>query len=274
MTIRFASQTYAWQMSGAWRGRLGEIAEVVGRNGFEGIEFEVVMSEGYETADAVSRLLTGNDLSVAAITLVLPWRHTEETPEERAEADRIIDVLRHFPGAKLALVQWPFDEPPAEREAAQDRLLSCLTAITARALAAGVSPTYHPNSPAGSIVRDSDDYERVLPRLPQGLGWTPDTGHIALGGMDCVEVIRRYRDRVDHIHLKDADAAGQWVPNGSGVIDMPGAVRLLAETGYSGWIVVEDESPDAERDPHASAAANSEYVRDVLKPITEREAQP
>src|SRR5690349_9256628 len=109
MTIRFASQTYSWQMSGNWLGRLGEIAEVVGRSGFEGIEFEVVMADGYATADEVSRLLDETRLSLAAITLVLPWRHAEETSEERAEADRIIEVVRHFPGAKLALVQVPFE---------------------------------------------------------------------------------------------------------------------------------------------------------------------
>jgi len=269
MTIRFASQTYSWQMSGNWFGRLGEIAQVVGRSGFEGIEFEVVMADGYATADEVSRLLDETGLSLAAITLVLPWRHAEEASEERAEADRVIEVVRHFPGAKLALVQVPFDAAPADRASAQDRLLACLRAVTQRALDAGVSPTYHPNSPGGSIVRDINDYERVLPLLPSGLGWTPDTGHIYMGGMDCVETIRRFRDLVDHIHLKDADADGHWVPNGTGVIDMAGAVQLLAETGYAGWVVVEDESPEAERDPHATAQANRAYVRDVLEPITE-----
>lgn len=270
MTIEFASQTYSWQMSGSWGGRLAEIAEVVAGSGFRGIEFEVVMSGGFETAEAVADLLAKNDLQLASLTLVLPWRDPQETYEERAEADRVIQVVRHFPGSKLTLVQVPFADPPVDRVAAQDNLLGCLAAVAERARAAGVAPTFHPNSPTGSIVRNLADYERVMPLLPEGLGWTPDTGHLAVGGMDAVGMIRRYRDRVDHIHLKDADAAGNWVPNGSGAIDMAGAVSLLAETGYSGWVVVEDESPMAEQDPNASAAANGEYVRTVLQPITDR----
>jgi inosose dehydratase len=270
MMIDFASQTYSWQMSGRWAGRLGEIAEVVGSSGFAGIEFEVVMSGGYETAERVEALLAANGLALAALTLVLPWRNPEETAEEVAEADRVIEIVRHFPGAKLVLVQVPFDAPPADRETAQDHLLGCLSGLAARAVAAGVSPTFHPNSPRGSIVRTRSDYERVLPLLPSGLGWTPDTGHLAVGGMDSVEMIRLYRPLVDHIHLKDADDAGNWAQNGSGSIDMAGAVALLAQTGYTGWVVVEDESPEAEADPNSAAVANGRFVRDVLTPLTSR----
>lgn len=264
MTIEFASQTYSWQMSGKWGGRLGEIAAVVAASGFTGIEFEVVMSGGYETAPDLARLLDETGLRLAAVTLVLDWREAQETEQERAEADRVIEVVRPFPGSKLNLVPMPFASPPRDRWLAQAHLLACLTDITDRATAVGVSPTFHPNSPRGSIVRVREDYERVIPRLPEGLGWTPDTGHLAVGGMDPVEMIRLFRDRVDHIHLKDADASGRWVQNGSGAIDMAGAVALLAQTGYSGWVVVEDESPEAEQDPNAAAAANGDYIRSVL----------
>jgi inosose dehydratase len=264
MTIDFASQTYSWQMSGKWGGRLADIAEVVAASGFAGIEFEVVMSGGYESAADVARLLDKNGLRLAALTLVLDWREAQETERERIEADRVIEVVSHFGGSKLNLVPMPFAAPPTDRLLAQDHLLACLTGVTERAIAAGVSPTFHPNSPRGSIVRVRDDYERVIPRLPEGLGWTPDTGHLAVGAMDPVEMMGQFRDRVDHVHLKDADASGQWVQNGSGAIDMAGAVTYLAQTGYSGWIVVEDESPDAELDPNAAAAANGEYIRSVL----------
>jgi len=264
MTIDFASQTYSWQMSGKWGGRLGEIAEVVAMSGFTGIEFEVVMSGGYESSADVARLLEKNGLRLAALTLVLDWRQAQETESEYAEADRVIEIVSHFAGSKLNLVPMPFAVPPTDRLLAQNHLLACLTGITERAVAAGVSPTFHPNSPRGSIVRVRDDYERVIPLLPEGLGWTPDTGHLAVGGMDPVEIIRQFRDRVNHVHLKDADASGHWVQNGSGAIDMPGVVAYLAQTGYSGWIVVEDESPEAEQDPHAAASANGEYIRSVL----------
>jgi inosose dehydratase len=264
--IRFASQTYSWQMSGRWNARLDEICHRVASAGFAGIEPEVVMTDGFRTREALSALLESTGLQLAALTLVLDWIGPTETSDEVAEAGRVIDVVRGFPGSKLVLVQMPRPGKP-DRTAAQDNLLACLTSVAQRAADAGVSATFHPNSPPDSIVRDPDDYARFLPMLPRSLGWTPDTGHLAVGGMDPIAMIRDYRELVDHIHFKDVDASHRWVPNGTGVVDMRGVTRLLADTGYTGWIVVEDESPTAEDDPMSAADANGAFVDAQLRPL-------
>jgi inosose dehydratase len=264
--VRFASQTYSWQMSGRWFGRLDSIAHTVKAAGFAGIEPEVCMIDRFETSDRMSRLLDRTELELAAMTLVLDWRGAEETESEREEADRAIELVRAFPSAKLAVVQMP-SGAWTDRTQAQHNLLSCLRAVTARALDAGVAITFHPNSPSQSIVRDRADYDRVLTNLPEGLGWTPDTGHLHLGGMDPVDTIRDFLTLVDHIHLKDADQAGSWVPNGQGVIDLVGCVDLLARSHYRGWVVLEDESPEADGDPDSAAAANGKFVRSHLEPL-------
>lgn len=267
--VRFASQTYSWQMSGNWAGRLNEIVRTVAASGFEGIEPEVCMTGGYETATQLRGLLLEHGVELAALTLVLDWQHPGETASERQEADRVIEVLRHFPGARLVLVQSPSDRW-TDRALAQDNLLTCLTAVAHRAADAGLTATFHPNSPRASIVRERSDYDRVLPRLPSVLGWTPDTGHLAVGGMDPLELIGEYRELINHVHLKDADRDGRWTPNGTGSIAMDRCVALLAATGYEGWVVLEDESPQAEADPAAAAVANREYVRTRLAPIISR----
>ena len=125
----------------------------------------------------------------------------------------------------------------------------------------------HPNSPPGSVFRTADDYERLLDGLdPAIVGFTPDVGHLAAGGMDPLAVIERHRNRVDHVHLKDIDGAGAWAPTGAGQIDFPSIVAHLRDTGYTGWVVFEDESPDAERDPDESVRRNGAYAREVLAP--------
>lgn len=265
---RFACQTYSWQMSGKWFGRLDEIVASIADAGISAIEPEVCMTGGYERAEDLKALLDRYGIELAALTLVLDWQGAEETAQERAEADRVIGVLQSFPGTKLAFVQMP-REDWEQRERAQDNLLACLGAITQRAQAAGIDTTFHPNSPMHSIVRTRSDYERVLPRLPDGLGWTPDVGHLVAGGLDPVKTVREYRRLVNHIHLKDVAADGGWAQNGTGVADMVGAVRVLAETGYDGWIVLEDESSFAEADPHAAAAANAAYANSQLVPLFE-----
>ena len=55
------------------------------------------------------------------------------------------------------------------------------------------------------------------------------------------QLVRDYRDRIPYIHLKDIDAQGAFVPLGDGVLDIPGVVDVLRETGYDGWITVETD---------------------------------
>jgi inosose dehydratase len=125
----------------------------------------------------------------------------------------------------------------------------------------------HPNSPPGSLFRISEDYELLLDRLDPDVGFTPDIGHVAAGGMDPLETVKRYRDRVDHTHFKDINHDGSWAATGEGRLDFPAVVSYLAGTGYHGWIVFEDESEAAKRDPDTATRRNGVYARELLSPI-------
>ena len=47
---------------------------------------------------------------------------------------------------------------------------------------------------------------------------------------------------------------------GEGKIDYPAIIKYLAETGYLGWIMVEDESPRAETDSDGVVAEDGKYM--------------
>jgi inosose dehydratase len=271
VSIRFACQTYSWQMTiDRYSGRVEHMVERAAAAGFAGFEPEVVMlGPSYLDADRLCDVLAAAGIELAALCLVEDWRGSAETAAERANADRVIAVTSRFPGAVVNLCQMPGQDRTdlAER---QHNLLACTAGIAKRAADAGVHCTYHPNSPAGSTFRTADDYAVLLDGLEPSIGYTPDVGHIVAGGMDPLDVLRTYRERVDHIHLKDVDAAGNWAVTGAGTIDFPGIVTYLRDTGFAGWIVLEDESPDAERDPDAAVAGNGRYVRDVLAPLVGR----
>jgi inosose dehydratase len=262
--MRFACQTYSWQMSGdRYKGCFDHMAAVAAESGFAGIEPETVMLGSYADPGAAAEVLGERGIALAGLAYAAPWTGREETPEEREEADRVIAFLRRFPEAMLVLVQLPGRdrEHLAER---RDNAISCIRAVAARAADAGLRPTVHPNSPPGSVFRTAEDYEHLLGSLEPGIGFTPDVGHLAAGGMDPLAVIRTYRDRVDHVHIKDIHADGRWAPTGEGRIDIPAVIDHLAETGYAGWVVFEDESAEAERDPDSGARRNGCYARDVL----------
>ena len=99
------------------------------------------------------------------------------------------------------------------------------------------------------------------------VGFAPDFGHIAKGGMNPVQTLEKYLPLVRHVHFKDMSAAGDWVEMGRGVIDFPTIVTRLCNSGYDGWILVEDESARAENDPDAVTLENGEYLRKSLLPL-------
>jgi inosose dehydratase len=96
-----------------------------------------------------------------------------------------------------------------------------------------------------------------------------DTGHCLLGGGDPVELARKYMPRVGHIHTKNVrPAIAQEVEAEHlsflqgvrrGVFTVPGdpeggvefvsVLRVAAEHGYAGWVVIEAEQDPAVRNP-------------------------
>jgi inosose dehydratase len=268
--IKFGCHSYTWHMSGEkYRGRIDHLAAVAADARFDGLEPEhFMLGEKYSDPRRVQEALTEHGLELAALALVAAWLQPEETENERAEVDECIGILANFPGSKFVLVPVPLS-PHGGLDLAtrQSNALACINAVAGRAREAGVVATVHPNSSPDSAFRKADDYEVLFGGLDPDVGFTPDAGHIAAGGMDPLETIKRYRSRVDHVHFKDIHEDGSWAPTGEGRLDFPGIVAYLNETGYRGWVIFEDESESAERDPDTATRRNGTYVADALSPL-------
>jgi inosose dehydratase len=263
VTIRFGCQTYTWQMSyDKYKDRFASILDVIAQAGFRGVEAEVCMlGRFYDDPAYLADALAQRGLELAALTLAEPWLELRETAEERANADKLLSFLRHFPQAKLILVQLPGQD----RSGLADRqrsALSCVNAVGRRAAEAGIVAAYHPNSPAGSAFRTADDYKVLFDGLDSAyVGYCPDSGHIANGGMDVLAVFRAQMGRIKHVHFKDfAARERQWRTMGEGSIPHPELVQLLKQSGYTGWVMVEEESAYAEQDPDGATLANGKYI--------------
>ncbi len=89
--------------------------------------------------------------------------------------------------------------------------------------------------------------------------------------MDVVGVIDRYSDRIRHVHAKDMDERGGWASIGEGVVPVAEVTALLHDKGYDGWVVLEDESEFAERDPDSATLRLGRYVDEVLRPSMARD---
>jgi inosose dehydratase len=213
------------------------------------------------------------NLELAVFVYVEDWLGKKETPDEQKRADEWIKFMEHFPEALFLLVQMP-GKDREDLRSRQQNLLSCVNAIAQRSADKGIKCSYHPNSPMGSIFRTEEDYEVLLNGLNSSLiGYTPDVGHIAKGGMDPLSIIRKYRDLVNCVHYKDMYADGSWAPMGEGSIDFIGITNYLEQSGFEGWIVVEDECDMAITDPDTVAMNDGVYNRNVLEPLLSRVVQ-
>jgi inosose dehydratase len=148
------------------------------------------------------------------------------------------------------------------------------------ARARGYEPTLHPHT--STFVESPREIERALELTDVGL--LVDTGHLLLGGSDPLEVLRRFGDRVNYVHVKDvrldvvrqvveerADVLEGWRRGmfcelGAGDVDLPAFFDALRQVGYDGWVVVEqDRIPRQDEELRESAEAqvrNREWLRE------------
>jgi inosose dehydratase len=145
---------------------------------------------------------------------------------------------------------------------------------TELARARGFEPTFHHHM--GTRVQTAPEIERLLEGTDVGL--LLDTGHLAAGGGDPLQALRDWRDRIDHLHVKDVrldvlrDAAdfaeasrqGVFCELGTGDVDLEGFFAELG--GYDGWLVVEQDwipgPGDDASGPIAAQARNRRWLRE------------
>jgi inosose dehydratase len=265
--IRFTCETYAWIMCGdKFIGRIDHMADTAAQAGFAGLEPMNLQLGPYWDHVKLKNTLDARGIKLSSVALVCDWLGDGESESEIREADKMMDLIGSFPYDVLLM---PVQMPQSNRdnlEVRQKNFITCVNALARRAADRGIASSYHPNSPDGSIFRTRDDYDKLLPQLDHSvLGWTPDVGHIAKGGMDPVGLIREYRQLVNHIHFKDMFADGTWAQTGEGNIDFKTVIEDLVKTDYQGWVVFEDECDAAIDDPDGVTLKDGVYIRETVK---------
>ena len=269
--IRFGSEVYTWFMKENGRAnanRLDHMIEVIARAGFAGVQ--PIFSWLGDLSDPVrlTESLASRGLELAAMSFVLDWNHEGETAEELSEAASVMNFLGHFPGALLCVVQMPTGR--FDVQVRQKRLIGNLNALARRAADRGIVTTFHPNSPESSIARTQEDYKILLNGLDSKvIGWTPDVGHIINGGMDPLETMKQYAPLINHVHYKDWDSDPEFAVMGRGKVDFAGITSWLGRTGFEGWIVCEDEGPQAVDDPDGVTLQDGAWVKTHLEPLVQ-----
>ena len=262
--LKFGCQSYPWKM-GKHFGQLPRMLKVAAEAGFQSIECEIdMLGTWFHDPEGVKKQLEKYNIEFAALVLHQDWNGMEETVEEAALSREAIEFVKHFPNAKIMLSHHAGNVPRGEGEALAERrkcLINCMASVAAKAAEAGIVCCFHPNSAKNSLFRTEEDYEAMFELIqPTAIGWAPDVGHIENGGMSAIEQMKAHRDLIRHVHFKDRIAQNEWAVMGEGKIDYPAIIKYLAETGYLGWIMVEDENPRAETDSDGVVAEDGKYM--------------
>lgn len=206
------------------------------------------------------------------------WIDPANADADLESARREADAAREI-GASALVLQGGSRPPEGLDADAMNRLAEALNAIGTYCREIGLSASLHPHT--GTAVETREEIDTIL-RLtdPALVGFAPDTGQIAKGGSDIVEVLTTYQDRIAHVHLKDwngtfdRDEAGKEIdrsgyvnyePVGNGVLPMPEIVTILQGTGVDVWVNVElDGTSRAPRSPREAAAMSRTYLGELL----------
>ncbi|WP_105420933.1 myo-inosose-2 dehydratase [Neorhizobium sp. T25_27] len=131
----------------------------------------------------------------------------------------------------------------------------------------GISLVYHHHM--GTIVESEDEIDRLMAHTGPHAKLLLDTGHCLFGGGNPERAAKNHMARVGHIHAKNVrpDIAAQVRNEGlsflegvrRGVFTVPGdkeggvsfppVLKIAAEHGYEGWLVIEAEQDPDVRNP-------------------------
>ena len=133
----------------------------------------------------------------------------------------------------------------------------------------------------GTGVQTAEEIDKLMEITDPDLVYLLfDTGHLSFSGEDVLGVLKKYVNRVKHVHLKsirkdviedakvkgysflDSVRAGSFTVPGDGDFDFTPVFDILDEAGYEVWVVVEAEQDPAKANPYEYAVLARNYIRE------------
>ncbi len=171
------------------------------------------------------------------------------------------------------------DQKPHWTDAQWDTVVRGYNEMGRLAREKGMTLTCHHHM--GTGVQTVEEIDRFMESVdPELVFLLFDSGHLTFAGVDPVPVLKKYVSRIRHVHLKDvrlpirdqarkegwsfltAVRQGVFTVPGDGDVDFAPIFRILEESGYEGWVVVEAEQDPAKANPFEYAVKARKYIRE------------
>lgn len=120
----------------------------------------------------------------------------------------------------------------------------------------------HNHGPEDKLYPSVNSIYEKIKSLDKRVGFCVDIGHVVRNGEDPAGMIKKYRDRLYDIHMKDVSRAavdGKPIELGRGVIEILAVMKALREIAYQGVVAFEYEKD--EDDPVVGLAESVGFAK-------------
>lgn len=271
--IRWAMGLILWRNYAQPKTSLQKIIQEMHDLGLDGVEYSPRKGELEKnglTRESFRALLREKKIAVSAHYWGAPFYDTSRKQQILEDFQTTLESLRFY-GSRNVVIgpgNRHVDAPEKLiRESAP--LLNELGKIAAdQGIQIGIHPHYN------TFIETPEEIKMAMELTdPQYVHLSPDTGHLALGGGNVLDILRTYKSRLNYFHFKDV--AGpvakrpQFGPNirelGKGEIDFPAIMALLREIRFKGWINQEQDATGLT--PLQSATESMDFIKKKLKVI-------
>jgi inosose dehydratase len=174
----------------------------------------------------------------------------------------------------------PLDLKPVCSENEYDILAESLNKAGEICNSFGISLAFHHHM--GTYIQNEKEIETLLSKTdPSSVYLCADTGHLYFAGVNPISFFEKYLHRIKHIHFKDlrlqvlsninfksesflkSVLKGVFTVPGDGGIDFVTIGKIINDSGYKGWVIVEAEQDPAVYNPLEYAISSKKYLNKI-----------
>lgn len=267
-----------------------DVLDAIAEAGYEGVDLGPVgyLGTGEELADALGQRglrLAGGYLEVDVTSLAGIERGVADLRALMdcfdAVSDDVADHLRPRPTVALVVPGLPPEVRATEETWLWANAERALASLTGTSRDRNYEPCLH--NELGTLISGEADVARAFEI--SDILFCLDSGNLFVGGGNPLVALEAWVDRICHVHLKDARREpylkivaegrplsdiwndGVFCRLGDGEADVCRLAEMLLRQGYSGWLVVEQDTFPKGELAYAAAAQDQRLNRTFLKEL-------
>jgi sugar phosphate isomerase/epimerase len=229
--------------------------------GIEGVEVMEVNLRHENAVTNMRALMEKYELPVTGTSYYADMWDRSKHEDIIKDVEMVADRLHQLGGKNIGLTVGDAGRKKTEEELdAQGEVLKAIINICN---GKDILPNMHNHT--FEVVDNLHDLKGTVSRVPE-LKLGPDLNWLVRGGVDPVEFIRTYGDKIVYMHIRDQHRDGKWTEYvGEGVTDFPAIAEAIKEIGFTGEVAIELASDiPPENAMRENWKRSREYVRKVF----------